>query len=231
MDMHININLMKMLQVSDSYFPIGAYTLSNGLETFIQKGIVKDIKTLDEYIDNFLKLFPYNDLGFIRFAFEYCKEENFEALIKLDKLCTACKGPSEIRMGSIKLGTRFIKVAECMGQGQLLNRYKIMIKDKVCAGHHAITLGIFAYENNIDLDTCMTMYGYSTLSAIVNNATKMVPLSQLKGQALLAEVSEKLIEVVEKTNKIEYNQLGLSMPSFDIRAMEHERLYSRLYMS
>ena len=36
------------------------------------------------------------------------------------------------------------------------------------------------------------MYGYSVISAIVNNAVKLVPLSQLGGQRILFEEMEKL---------------------------------------
>ena len=36
------------------------------------------------------------------------------------------------------------------------------------------------------------MYGYSVISAIVNNAVKLVPLSQLGGQRILFKEMEKL---------------------------------------
>ena len=44
--------LFYLLQVNDALFPIGAYSHSQGLETYIQKGIVHDEKTAEEYIHN-----------------------------------------------------------------------------------------------------------------------------------------------------------------------------------
>ena len=48
--------LFYLLQVNDSLFPIGGYSHSQGLETYIQKGIVCDEKTAEEYILQKLKI-------------------------------------------------------------------------------------------------------------------------------------------------------------------------------
>ena len=37
-----------LLQINDSLFPIGGYSHSYGLETYIQKGIVQDLETAEE---------------------------------------------------------------------------------------------------------------------------------------------------------------------------------------
>ena len=39
-----------LLQVNDALFPIGGYSHSQGLETYIQRGIVHDADTAREYI-------------------------------------------------------------------------------------------------------------------------------------------------------------------------------------
>lgn len=39
-----------LLQVNDALFPIGGYSHSYGLETYIQKGIVKDVRSAAEFI-------------------------------------------------------------------------------------------------------------------------------------------------------------------------------------
>ncbi|MDU7968180.1 MAG: urease accessory protein UreF, partial [Paeniclostridium sordellii] len=42
----MNKNIFILLQINDALFPIGAYSHSYGLETYIQKNIVKDIDTV-----------------------------------------------------------------------------------------------------------------------------------------------------------------------------------------
>jgi len=222
---------MKLLQVCDSYFPIGAFTLSNGLETYVQKEIVHDIDTLREYIKHFLYLFRYNDLGFLRFAWEYTESGSIDGIEKLDNLLSASKSPQEVRNGSEKLCVRFIKAVEVMDKSEGLMKYKALIRDKKCCGHHCIAMGIYTGDQGIDEKLAMSIYAYNAVSGIVNNAAKMIPLSQLQGQKLLREYLPMVLDTVEETMKVDYEELGISLPAFDIRAMEHERLYSRLYMS
>ena len=48
--MHMSQKKFLVLQMNDSLFPIGAYSHSYGLETYIQKGIVKDAETAEKYL-------------------------------------------------------------------------------------------------------------------------------------------------------------------------------------
>ena len=40
-----------LMQINDALFPIGAYSHSYGLETYIQKDIVHDMETAQKYIN------------------------------------------------------------------------------------------------------------------------------------------------------------------------------------
>ena len=41
-----------LLQINDALFPIGGYSHSQGLETYIQRGLVHDEDTAREYLTN-----------------------------------------------------------------------------------------------------------------------------------------------------------------------------------
>ena len=55
--------LMHILQICDSLVPVGAFTLSNGLETYIQHDIITSPKGLEEYLHSYISVLPYNELG------------------------------------------------------------------------------------------------------------------------------------------------------------------------
>ena len=70
-----------MLQICDSLFPIGAFTLSNGLETYVQHGVVDSPETLAAYLADYLALAPYQELGVAALAMQYASEpENWRRL-------------------------------------------------------------------------------------------------------------------------------------------------------
>ena len=106
----IDKNLFMLFQINDSLFPIGAYSHSYGLETYIQKKLVTNVDTAFEYLKCNLKFnFLYSELLAINLSYEYADKERLDKLIRLDNILNASKSPKEIRLASQKLGSRFIK--------------------------------------------------------------------------------------------------------------------------
>lgn len=224
-----SISILQMLQVSDSLFPIGAFTLSNGLETFVLDKSLKTNEDLEEYIDCFLSVLPYNELGVMMLA--YKNADNKQYLQKFDEYFTALKGPMEVRIGNRKLCTRFLKIWDEIKDYTHICNYRAMIKEKKCKGIHAVVVGLYAKDINLDIYTAAAVYAYSLVSAIVTNAVKTVPLSQLAGQKILNSVLGRIQEQAKLADGITMEDLGVGAPIMDIAAMNHECLYSRLYMS
>src|SRR5688572_31334612 len=58
-------SLLSLLQLSDPTLPIGGYAHSSGLETYVQAGVVKNLKTANEFINQMLSQnFRYGDAAF-----------------------------------------------------------------------------------------------------------------------------------------------------------------------
>ena len=218
-----------MLQICDSLFPIGAFTLSNGLETYVQHGVVDSPETLAAYLADYLALAPYQELGVAALAMQYATEpENWR---RLDRLYTACRAPMEVRQGSAKLCMRLIKAAEQIAPVESLREYRACIADGICTGQHPITVGLFAAAHEVEMQEAMSIYGYSLLSGLTTHAAKCVPLRQLDAQRVLRESFPQLLDAVQTALSVTEDELGIGGPAFDIFAMQHETLYSRLYMS
>ena len=66
---------------------------------------------------------------------------------------------------------------------------------------------------------------------MVTNCVKAIPLSQTDGQRLLFKCQELFPGLLEEVKSLTEEELCLSAPGMDIRCMQHEALYSRLYMS
>ncbi len=216
---------LKLLQATDSLFPIGAYTLSCGMETYTDLGIVSNTESLSGFLDSYIYLLPYNDAGFA------AKAAMGEDLIMLDELCAASRSPYELRNGSNKMCIRFMKAENSLGNYKLLDEYGKAISDGKCFGCFPVAMGLFIREIGIDLKTGLEMYMYSLLSSMVNHAVKLVPLRQLEGQKCLAEASEKIPAAADKAAEVKFSELGTGSGGFDLRSMQHEKLYSRIYIS
>lgn len=221
----MNSNLLKLAQSLDALFPIGSYTLSNGMETYVQKNIVCDRTDLERHLRSYLYMLTFNDLAFAAKAYE-----GYD-IKQLDALCGALKAPREMREGSMKQCIRFLKLHTQLDDYPLLVRYKEYIENGECDGHYCIAMGLFIKEIGVDISTALELYCYSILSSMANHAVKLVPLRQLDGQKALFEVEKEISDAVRRAVTVSMEEIGASGCGFDIRSMQHEKLYSRLYIS
>ena len=214
-----------LLQAFDPLFPTGAYTMSGGMETYTQKGLVQDKTTLIAYLKAQAYILPYGDLGVC------AKTAEGEDFILIDSLCAAMKQPFEIRSGSEKLCARFLKTQEMLCDYPSLAAYRQAIRHEKCRGHYPVAAGLFMRDLKADLDEALELYCYSLLSQTVNHAVKLIPLGQSDGQAALFEAMRLIPAAVQKARAASVDELGVCGCGFDLRAMQHETLQGRLYIN
>ena len=223
-----------LLQINDALVPIGGYSHSQGLETYIQRGLVHDEDTAREYITNKIKWnFEYTELLAARLAYEAAEKKNLKGLLHLEELLEASRIPMEQREAARKMGSRFAKTIEKLelpiSESGIFRKYLDARKGKTV--NHCCIYGIFCAEMQIPLEEALSHYLYAQTSAIVTNCVKTIPLSQTSGQKLLSGCYGEFEMILKDVMKKREEDLCLSAPGFDIRGIQHERLYSRLYMS
>ncbi|MFR9597305.1 MAG: urease accessory UreF family protein, partial [Rikenellaceae bacterium] len=127
----------------------------------------------------------------------------------------------EIRQASEKLGVRLLKI---------FNR-KISLDELSKVTNYAIIYGAVAWRLGLSLEDTLLSFYYNSMVCIVTNAVKLIPLGQLSGQDILFELEQELESLTHETIELDVEMRGVCAVGFDIGAMKHERLYSRLYMS
>ena len=90
---------------------------------------------------------------------------------------------------------------------------------------------MYAKSIGLNKKEAAMIYLYSQIASIITNAVKMVPLSQITGQKILNQSLDQIEECVNIAEKLTRDDIGIGGTAFDIAAMNHEILYSRLYMS
>ena len=222
-----------LLQVNDALFPIGGYSHSYGLETYIQKGIVNDEDSAEEFIHKRLEYnFLYNEFLAVRLGWEYAVSGDLTAISRLEEIMEAGKIPRETREASRKLGSRFIKTLSALEiprENRVFEEYREARKGK--SVHHAVAYGVFCGAAGITREEALEHFLYAQTSAMVTNCVKTIPLSQSSGQKLLSGCYPLLQKLTREVKELGEEWLGLSGPGFDLRCMQHEGLYSRIYMS
>jgi urease accessory protein len=99
------------------------------------------------------------------------------------------------------------------------------------AGHHAVVFGMLGWELGLTERVVVQGAGYQWLSGMIAAALRLLPLGQSAGQRLLSALLPQVITIAEEISQQGWGELASATPEFDIRAMQHETLYSRLFQS
>jgi urease accessory protein len=225
--------LLTLLQINDSVFPIGSFTHSYGLETYIHKGLVHNSATTKSYAQSMLRYnMYYNDAAFFAKAWQLCEGKFSKVkLLELDRLVSSYKSPYEIRQASKKLAIRFLKVVDGFGAARRCKSYLEAIQSGEASGHYPIAFAMYAQSQGISYEDALSAFYYNTLNGIVTNCAKLVPISQMDGQQILFDLQGLIQELVSSQADMDEDMLGNCCVAQDLRCMQHEKLYTRIYIS
>lgn len=227
-----NNYLSSLLHLSDPTLPIGGFSHSNGLETYVQAGLITNATTAERFIKNMLtQQLLYNDAAFVRLAYAATEANHLLDILWLDQECTALKSSKEMRQASQKLAVRLLKIFTGEIDYSIFRDYEKAIEKKDASGHYCITFGLCARLLDIPLEATLLAFYYNAAVGMVTNSVKLIPLGQLDGQSILFRMQRQLPLLVQQTLGLKRDKVGICSQGFEIRCMQHERLYSRLYMS
>lgn len=231
-DILIKASLLHFLLIHDSAFPIGSYTHSFGMETYIQSGKITDKQSLLDFCQTYLFTnLVYGDGLLVKEAYIIATKHDLTQLRHLDQLCHAMKIATESRQGSIKIGRQFIETVFPLTDSELLTSWRQLIKNKNIHGHYAIIYGIYAAYCAFELEEALGAFLYSSTSSLVHNAVRAIPLGQNAGVQAIYSLLPSVDEAVAILKETTLDDLSNSSIGIELASMEHERLHSRLFIS
>ncbi|UOQ84964.1 urease accessory protein UreF [Gracilibacillus salinarum] len=225
----ISTKFLYLMHIHDSAFPIGSYTHSFGMETFIQSDTIRTKEDLFQFCKMYLhENVAYTDGIFVK---ESYVTEDMSALIRLDKICDANKNAEETREASAMIGKQFVKAVLPVSETPSLEAWYQLLQDKQVMSHFPIVYGLYAKDLAFDLYTAVLTFLYSSTVGLVHNAVRAIPLGQKAG----IEVIHRLIPEMEKATKqvLERSLADLSNHAvgLELASMQHKYLTSRLFIS
>lgn len=226
-------DLMPLLQLCDSNFPSGAFSHSFGLETYIQEQVIVDKESFKTAISAFVdKQLVFCDGLACRLSYEILESSRgMNELLEIDRLLYVSSLAKETREGNRRIGERMAKLCMELYSSPTLGEYLHFIKNKQGYGHSALVFAFVAHHLQIDKEKILSAYLFASVSSLIQNAVRGVPLGQTDGQKLLVEMQVKIHEAKNRIMKLTKDDLGAVSPGLEIAQMRHERLPVRLFMS
>ena len=226
------LDVLKVIQICDSNFPIGSFNHSYGMETYLRLKKVYNTETFREWLSVYLnEQFIFSDGLAIKMLYEYLNNNDLESIWDLDNRITVQTVAIESRNGGKLVASRMIKLFIDLYDLDLLKEYNRKLINKEAFGHPAIVFGMLMYSLGFNLKEAIIYHMYSTVSTLVSNAVRTIPLGQKDDQLLLKKFSGEFEKLYDIVINLEYEYFGANSPGLELSQIKHEIMEFRLFMS
>lgn len=227
--------LLRLQQIFDSQFPVGAFAHSGGIETYASLG--GGLAELREILDGQIALgWGRSELAAAHLAWRAAGEKGDSPrylsasgknnggcpLFLLAAEVDALKVVPAVRNASIGLGRRTL---------ELLRRVYPEAAVDVDPPHHAVVIGAAGRRLGIDVRELLLAYGQSLAMGTLAAALRCMPVSPAQAQGLLADLHGDLARAVERALTDPEGAMFTCTPALDIRSHEQAFLRTRLFQS
>ncbi|MEE1928790.1 urease accessory UreF family protein [Streptomyces sp. TRM 70351] len=224
------------LQLADSAFPSGRYTLSHGLEAFVQAGLV-DRSTppralVDLLADQIRHGVGPSDGTALACAHRAAGDTDGTASAgRADTRLSEVKLPREVRETSVRTGRALLATATAAFGDETVTAYARQVRAGRWPGNAAVVLGLVAASLGIDREHAVAGELYSFASGWLTAAVRLAIIDHLTVQALLHTVTPVLAETARDSCAAGVDDIAACTPMIDIMSMRHEHAPLRLFMS
>ena len=221
MSIHKAVDLLKLLTLSSTALPVGAYCYSQGVESAIESGMIQDEKSSILYFEEVLEMLLVRfELPVLkRLIISFDQPEQFEYWAQLYR---ASRESKEL-------------LAESQQLAFSLNAWiRDVLKKPVKLKKQIGFVPIYAHlcgQLELDVAEVLTAYTFTVLENQVLAAVKTVPLGQIAGQRILWHVHGLIPDAIQRAMQLQDHEISSALPHYAMLSMQHETQYSRLFRS
>lgn len=223
----------------DSALPIGGFAHSFGLETFVQQGRVQTLDDLEGYCRVMIRgAWAPADGLLIKRVYELAaqSEESRDPDLwieawEADQRLHVQRAARETREGLQKMGRRLIHLGQEIYPELPWSEVTEGIRRGQCPGTYPLIHGWLSLRLGVPLRMAVEGYLYNSLFQIINSALRLMSMGQTQGQKLLVKLLPECSLAWQSVESLSFADAYTVSPDSDIAMMQHETLYSRLFMS
>ena len=217
-------NLPALLQLASPMLPVGAYSYSQGLESAIDAGLVRDEAGALRWIGDGLArvLARYEAPVWLRLHRAFAVGDRIAAR-QWNEDVLATRETHELRAESAQMGYSLIQLLRSLDHDCPIE------PDVGIAYPTAHAWACTAWD--LSASDGLVAYLYGWVENQVMAALKTVPLGQTAGQRLLLALRAGIEDCAARAQDIADEDLGTQSPMLAILSSHHESQYSRLFRS
>ena len=223
--------LCRALHLASPALPIGSFSYSQGLESAIELGIVRNEVDAQKWIvDGLTEIIGQCDAAVVAFVYRAChSDSSADSLSNIADWFSwflASRESLELRRETEQMGWSLIRLAnslEWINPMDAINQLDPIAYPTAFAGSAAAL--------SLSEATTLTAFCFNWLEGQVAAAMKLVPLGQVVGHGILARCRTRVPATVSAVSSLEPDEISSWAPMLGILSAKHESQYSRLFRS
>src|SRR3712207_2056199 len=223
---------LSMMQLSDSFFPTGMYSMSNGLEAIFYSDKKIKAEELRELVKTYLQYqIGPADCTALGNAYENAASSNLVKLLEVDRTIFSMKLVQEIRDASIRSGTQLVRCIRSFSDNKILSQYEDAIRGGQAFGPYPVALAVAANAFLIPKEKAALIMLYSFSVSIVGAALRLGMLQHFDGQKVIDELKPTIARVIKANINRPIEGIWQFAPSIDVIQISHERMNSKMFIT
>jgi urease accessory protein len=229
-------SLLSLLQLSDSAFPSGRYTLSYGLEALVQSGhlpVPGESSTLIALLGDSIRfgVAPSDGVALACAHREAGadRDVDLERVMAVDLRLTAVKLPREVREASTRTGRAVLATASAAIEASAVHEYARLVKTGRAPGNHAVVVGLLGARLGVLCLDAVAGELFAFSSSWVAAAVRLGLVDHRGAQALLHQARPVIAAAALDAVDRDVSQISSCTPFMDLMAMRHEEAELRLF--
>ena len=223
---------MHLLRMTDSAFPVGTFSFSNGLETASHIGLVHDADTLAQYTASAARQAAFSDGVAAILAYRSAKQNDYDSIVGVDKQIMLFKMNDEARLMLSRMGKKMAELGEKLFAGDtIFPRWLADIKKGDTPGSYPVAQGIAFAIADVEESELFASHQYGVINMILSAALRCVRVSHYDTQRILLQLSEQTEGLYERARVMTFDDMNSFVPEMDIMASMHEKGNMRMFMN
>jgi urease accessory protein len=221
-----------LMQLADSFFPSGSYTLSHGLESLVQSGTIHTAESLETFVRLLLcNKVGNTDLVALAHAYRASELDDLTAIGKIDALLFAQNPIEKTRLAQRQSGRALLMVAsETWPHPQLGALQKQTSQGEInCL--HPVVFAVVTQVAGLAQQEALVAFVHGFVTGLLGAAIRLGVIGHLQAQQIRRAVSGDMAMVCEGAGGRSLDEMWSCTPLIDLAQMRQAKLSRRLFAS
>ena len=222
---------MRLLQFGDSMLPVGAFAFSNGVESAVERRVIRDRESLAQFVETALDQAANVDGVALIDAHRAAVANDIDRVLRADYALLTRKLNEESRTMTLRMGRKLAELSVHVAPRDPMREWLARIEQSRTPGTFPVGLAVvFAIEGLSDWEA-FAAHQYGVATMMVSAALRLMKLSYLDAQSILYRAHATAATAYARAASKTIDDMAAFAPIADILAALHVHAHVRMFMS